>query len=372
MRKVILMVDDCRAVSGRLLEALRQVGIEPVVPCLNAEENGDEVRMIALNFELPADGSLPAELMLIPPGKTITGRDGRTYRNSEPGRVVSWFDGRGVDLCFDYLHATELKAPKGEEAPASGWGKHGSMTVKEDGSLWVNVEWTPRATEAVKNREYRYISPVYLCTADMEIRGISSVGLTNKPNVFIPALNGEIPSPAGTKGEEKMTYEEFLKKMALLCGLPETATAEQILAACEKMKGDCTTAQANAENPPVSRFIPRGDYDAVLLRATNAEKSLSDRDAETLKKEANAEIDAAVAAGKITPGTKEYYLKQCNTQEGLAEFKTFVGAAPVVAAPSNLDGKEVPGSVQLNQELTDMAGVFGNSAEDLKKYGGVK
>jgi len=336
------------------------------------DENVGDLLKFALNFELPA-GEVPTEVMLVPPGTVVKGRDGREYLNNDPAAIITWFANREVDLTFDWLHATELKAPKGDEAPASGWGKFGTMAAKADGSVWINVEWTPRGAEAIKNREYRYISPVYLCDATMAIRGISSVGLTNKPNVFIPALNGEQTPSNGKTGGSKMTYEEFLKACALACGLPATATPEECIAACKEMASKMTTAMNFEKNPPpLTLFVPRADFDNLMTRCTNAEKAITDAGADRLKKEANTEIEAALLAKKITPGTRSYYEKQCNTEEGLKEFREFAKAAPVIAGDSNLDDKDPnAGNVQLNAEATQMAAIFGNSAEDLKKYGGV-
>lgn len=318
------------------------------------------------NFELP-DGDLPTEVMLIPPGPVVEGRDGRKYLNNDPAGVVAFFADRGVDLPFDWLHATELRAPKGEEAPAAGWGRLGTMTARPDGSVWINVEWTARGAESIKNREYRYISPVYLCEPNsMAIRGLSSVGLTNKPNVYIPALNGE----GTTRGGNNTMI--FLQKLALLLGLPETATEEQCLNHCKEQQDKLSTALNQAQNPPLTLFVPRSDYDALLAKCANLEQSIAEGKKAELAKEVNAEIEAALKAGKIVPATREYYEKQCNSAEGLAAFREFVKAAPALAAPSGLDNQKPLGEVTaLNAEEQKIAAMFGNSIEDLKKYGGM-
>lgn len=316
-----------------------------------------------LNFELP-DGELPAEVMLIPPGPVVEGRDGRKYLNSDPAGVLAFFAERGVDLPFDWLHATELRAPKGEEAPAAGWGRLGTMTIRPDSSVWINVEWTPRGAESIKAREYRYISPVYLCEPNtMAIRGLSSVGLTNKPNLYIPSLNGEGPTTGGNR-------MDLLAKLRVLLGLPETATEEQCLNHCKEQHEKLTTALNQAQNPPLTLFVPRSDYDSLLAKCANLEQSIAEGKKAELAKEVNAEIETALKAGKIVPATREYYEKQCNTAEGLAAFREFVKAAPAIAGPSGLDGKAAGGEVAaLNAEEAKIAAMFGNTADDLKKYG---
>jgi len=325
---------------------------------LNAAGLPDECREVALNFELAAGEDLPAELPLIPPGEVVQGRDGRYWYNRDPQCVIDYFDGRGIDVPIDVEHATELKAPKGDAAPAMGWIK--ALSVREGGAVWGVIEWTPKGAELIKNREYRYYSTVLIYEKDsLTIRGIASVGLTNKPNLNVLALNHE-------NKEHTMDLKALLAKL----GLPETATIEQALNAIGTLQGNLQTALNRAETPSLDKFVPRGDYDAVLLRATNAETRLADQKKAELETALNAEVDAAMKAGKITPATKEFYVAMCRQDGGLEQFRKFVAAAPVVGDPSDLDTKSPEqGGKALNAEDQKVADMFGNSAEDLKKYG---
>jgi phage I-like protein len=60
----------------------------------------------------------------------------------------------------------------------------------------------------------------------------------------------------------------------------------------------------------------------------------------------------------------------CRAEGGLEQFKKFVASAPKITAESGLEGK-VPQQVQtaLNAEQALVMEMFGNSAEDLAKYG---
>jgi hypothetical protein len=55
----------------------------------------------------------------------------------------------------------------------------------------------------------------------------------------------------------------------------------------------------------------------------------------------------------------------------LQRFADFCAAAPVIGDPSGLDKKTPDGDQQtaLNAEQTKIAGMFGNTAEDIAKYG---
>ena len=314
--------------------------------------------LLSLNFELPTDGSLPHRIILIPAGKIIAGRDGRSWKNDNPQRVIDFLDANNRELVLDFEHSSEIKAPQGEKAPAAAWLT--DFYLDEDGAVTAAVNtWTPAGSKAVSEKEYRYISPVILYDErTMQIGGISSVGLTNRPNLYVPALNHQ-------QKENIMDLKALLK----LLGLAEDATLDAAMNAIQKLQGDLKTAMNREITPDLQKFVPRADYDQVLERATNSEKKLADTAKEQLEASINSEVDAALKAGKIAPASKDFYSAMCRTEDGLTQFKKFLESAPVIGDPSNLDGKDLPEGKALNAEQKQIAEMFGNSAEDLKKYG---
>ncbi|WHS58628.1 phage protease [Pseudomonas sp. G2-4] len=315
---------------------------------------------LALNTDLSAavsDGQAPEWVELIPPGPKVSGRDGRQWLFDEQAGLLvqSSFTGRAIDLPIDWEHATQHRATKGEDAPAAGWIKQ--LEIR-NGGLWGLVDWTPRGANQVVNREYRFLSPVFDYESDStRIVRLVSAGLTNKPNFLLTALNQE-------------TLENSPVKLspALLAalGLPETATEEQAIAATTQLK---TTAQAmNAERPNLEQFVPRADYNALESRAINAEQALATQKKADHEKAVDALITAATQAGKITPATVDYHRAACQDETGLARFKAFVEAAPVVAAASNL-GERKPDNTAtaLNAEEQKVASLLGMSEAEFIK-----
>lgn len=314
---------------------------------------------LALNVELPA-GELPEWVELLPAGEMVMGRDGRTWRNSNPHGVVEHFVARNVDLVIDWEHASEHRAPNGQDAPAAGWVKE--LAVRE-GAVWGRVEWTEKAAEQLQRKEYRYLSPVFLFTRDEnQIVRLSSAGLTNQPNLALKALNQQ------THQEDFPVWKDLLKKL----GLPEDATEAQAITALNQVQADLETAKNREATPSLDKYVPRADFDQAQTRAANAEQTLK-----TLKKEREDEaidtaINQALEDGKIAPATVDYHKAQCRTEGGLERFKTFVESAPAITGDSGLDGRKTPGAdMALNSETLKIAGMMGNSEEDLKKYGGV-
>ncbi len=317
-----------------------------------------EILPLALNFEAQGN-TLPERIDLLPAGKRITGRDGRAWNNPNPGAVVERVNGGGIDLVLDFEHASELKAPKGEPAPAAAW-LH-DLRVEQDGRITAGIRaWTPAGEAAVLNREYRYISPaVHYHPRTMEIVGIGSAGLTNKPNLPLAALNHE--------QQEDIT---MLKKILKALGLPEDASEETALNAVDKLHTDVQTALNSAATPSLDKFVPRADYETALNRAAAAEAKVAQIDKDKLEGEIATAINQALLDGKIAPASKDFYMATCRAEGGLEQFKKFVASAPKIVADSGLDGKNPEGErTALNADQTAIMNMFGNTAEDLAKYG---
>lgn len=337
----ILIVDDDISVCRQLALALN---------------SSDDDTIVALNFELASGDAPPSTIMLVPAGRTVIGRDGRSWNNLNPQTILDFFSENGLDIPVDVEHATQLKAPKGEAAPAMAWGK--SLDIHSDGSVWGNFDWNQAGSDLVVSRQYRYYSPAYIIDKQtMNIVGIKSVGLTNTPNLEVPALNQK---------QEKGGVMVLATLLAAL-GLSTTASFDDAINSIGKMKGDLTVALNSATAPPLDKFVPKADYDLALNRASDAEGKLATLAKEQLETAINHEIDAALAAGKITPGTKDYHIAQCRQAGGLDRFKAFVGVAPVVAADVNLEKKLLGTDTALNAEDKAACVALGISEEDFIK-----
>jgi len=302
-------------------------------------------------------GQVPEWSELIPAGQVI-GRDGRSWNNSRPELILAAFAGGGADLPVDLEHSTELKAPQGEPAPAAGWVKE---LQNRAGAIWGRIEWNAQGQELVGAQAYRYLSPVIVYQRDSGlIVGLSSVGLTNRPNLRLPALN-----------QQQQTEEDImdLKQLLAALGLPETATFAEALNRIAAVKGDLATAMNRADNPPLDKFVPRADHDAVLARANNAEQKLSDLEKAGREEKVEAAIQGALKEGKVTPATADYHRAQCRQNGGLELFSAYCQAAPTIGDGSGLGGKkqESGTGTALNAEEKQVCKAMGISEEDFRK-----
>lgn len=316
--------------------------------------------LVALNVELDIANGAPEWVELIPAGPFVVGRDGRRWLFDQPDAVIT-NSMHGTDLPLDWEHSTEIKAKDGEPAPAAAW-----ITSLENrsGALWGRLSWTDRGRASVTSREYRYLSPVFLFEkATQRIQRLKSAGLTNSPNLQLPALNRQEETPV-----------KFPQPILAALALAADSTEEQVLTAINAMKSDRDISLNRANNPPappLDKFVPRADFDVALNRATTAEQKLGEVQQKAKDAEIETEISTALKAGKITPATAEYHKAQCRAEGGLERFREFVKAAPAVADPSRLDEQQADATsvASLNAEEKKVSAMFGNSAEDLQKYG---
>jgi phage I-like protein len=207
--------------------------------------------------------TVPEWVQLFPKGPVITARDGRTWTLPDPHALVAAFTANQADLPFDINHATELKAPKGEDAPAQGWIK--ALEIR-DGLVWARVEWNEAGRLVVLSKAYRYVSPGFLHTKDGKIVAVTSAALVTHPALVMPALAQQQPNPP----ENSMS---LAIRLAAVLGLAATATEDQIVDAVSP-----TIALARDARDP-TKLVPAADLQAALARATAAEATIPNADA---------------------------------------------------------------------------------------------
>lgn len=307
----------------------------------------NNTELLALCFQLPdlTDNALPDWLPMIPAG-TFTGRDGRSWVNNNPDAIIR-ASLAYPKLPFDIEHATELKGPKGEEAPAYGWIDEYRVS---DGVVEAHVTWTDDGAAQLRARKYLYYSPAFRFTADGQVTRLSSAALTNKPNLDLPALNSE---------ENAMTVPV---QIVTVLGLAATATADDAVKAIQQLKTSEQVALNRAENPDLSKFIPVETHNLALNRAKDAEQKLAD----IATREAEALVDAAIKSGKVAPANRDMYLATCRTEDGCKQFADFVKGAPVIVN-TDPEKKKDPGqgdTVTLSEEDLAMCRAMGIKEAD--------
>lgn len=303
---------------------------------------------VTVALALNAQAGAPAEITLLPAG-VIVGADGRRFVNDDPAAVIAAFEAGGLDLPIDVEHATELKGPQGDPAPAHGWIK---KLKALNGAIVAEVEWTEDGARLVTSKAYRYVSPAFLHRRDDgRVARLLSVGLTNRPNLDLPALNRT------TTPETRMD----LAAIAAALGIATSATDADVITAINSL-------QSSAKTPDPTKFVPRADLDAALNRATTAEKTLAEQATQATAARSIALIDQGVKDGKIAPASKEHYLALCREAGGYERVEALLKTLPAITAASDLDRRPIDQPAgELTAEQKAICANCGITEDDFKK-----
>lgn len=296
---------------------------------------------------------LPEWIRLLPVGKVdlVDGRPPVEVDRESLTALVAEFEARGVDLVVDYEH----QSLQGGRAPAAGWIKE--LEARDDG-LWARVEWTAQAQEYLRQKEYRYFSPVL--RLDPETRrplALMQVALTNVPAMKgvaplvakyggeASALNGEVSATGGEDGRNLPVEERKGRP-----GPAPEASEKALWREARELFQELAAALGLAEGAGVAQV-----KDSLLaLKAGAAQAEALKAELETLKarlaeEQTNRTVGEALKAGKISPAQKGWALDYCRRDpEG---FRAFVAGAPQVV-PVGVSLDLAPGAQTAKGQLT--------------------
>ncbi|TIW26161.1 MAG: hypothetical protein E5V63_14795 [Mesorhizobium sp.] len=320
-----------------------------------------------------ADADGEKWVQLVPAG-TFTGRNGQgpwtTGDKASMETIVAntrQYAG-STDLVIDYDHQAVFGAVPGVggTAKAAGWIK--DYQVRDDG-IWGLVDWTAAASIAIKRKEYRYLSPVFIHDKTTgRVLALRMAGLTNTPNLDLvavaasalfnvnPETGASMDKILQALGLAKGTNEDGVAAainahltsstaIAKAAGLTDTAKGEEVLAAVNslvtdrakfaKAAGLVETAKADdivtavqsavaGARPDPTKFVPIEQVTALQNDVKELQKTLIGDKAEDA-------VNTAIKDGKLAPALKDWGLDLYKTDP--KKFETFTGSAPVLTAP---------------------------------------
>ncbi|MGA2191752.1 MAG: phage protease [Nitrospirota bacterium] len=247
-----------------------------------------------LSFTLPQDlsaGDVPDEVQVLPSGEVAPKGKTKFLVDAEAIQlIIAAFSESATDLVIDYEH----QSLSGAEAPAAGWVKE--LEDRGEDGLWAKVQWTERAQQYLKLREYRYLSPVVLIRKDdgraVELLGVA---LTNMPAIdgMAPVVNSA-KAIAEADAEETAKYKKMCLSVLKFLGLPEGAGHVELEAKLSRL--------AEPEG-----LVPETDYLALkeTLKQARVEKM----------------VDEALYSGKISPALLSWAKAYASADpEGFSEF----------------------------------------------------
>lgn len=264
----------------------------------------------------------PTEFRLFAAGHVETTKGVFIFDADAQDQVMKRAADYGNDYPVDYGHAMTsfFSLDPSESNKAAGW----FTPAVRNGELWAtSVSWTPKASKALSDREFRYCSPTFGHDEEGRVTELICVALTNLPATkrMDPLMADR--KPAGTTGNTETTMKILLTKL----GLAENATEAQALTALEshlaigskllELTGKTDTREA------LGAVMAWRESDK---RAVELSKQLATIEATSREAEVLSLVDAAVTAGKFVPAQRTSLLAMGRTD--VAMLKGLVDATP--------------------------------------------
>lgn len=326
---------------------------------------GKDGRLLIMNSGVPSAIERTMEIQIIPIGEwkgKIQNGEVLQFKvdESKTAEMEKNFSALGRDLVIDYEHQTLT----GDVAPAAGWIKR--LINRGPQGLWAMVEWTDKALNFLRNKEYKFLSPVFTLQSLDPVSGqpagavLANAALTNDPffselkpivsksndgtgknvgpTIFLLTQEGHqmnkviarlltIFKLANDAQEDAILakLEEYVTstntviagrgKLVTVLGLKAEATLDEIETAVVAAKGNATTAQGNLAKLATSLGLKAEatfeEIQAAVITAKGGSAELvkisarmQDLEKKEVDREFNRIVDAAFAAGKILPVQK--------------------------------------------------------------------
>ncbi len=367
---------------------------------ISAKEN-KSAKFLASSVAL---AGVPTEVQLIKPGTWKGYRDAEgktreiTITEGDIHNMAKEFAANGErDRVIDYEHQTLNSAVNGQPAPAAGWMKK-AIDKGKDG-LWVVVEWTAKAAQAIKDKEYKYLSPVWVKNfTDKETGEKLPAKLLNAALTNEPFFDGLKPLTASsnfrdadilfaTDQQNPMEVNmnpELMAKLCKLLGIDPKSTPEEIDAAVDKAIGTKNSDEQNGQEEAAAKADILGvlglDAKSSLVAAKAAivalKQSSGDSGALAAKvtaleaKIAKSEVDALVEKyqreGKIVPATADSMKAfAAKDREG---FEAFMAKQPKVIVMEEVAKGNGPDGFIVDEVSAKVHGMLGVTNDMLKNY----
>ena len=241
--------------------------------------------------------------VLVSPIGTFPHPDGEQLctREAFDALVANWeADGR-PEILVDFDHASETGGP----TEAAAWAT--ALRSDEDG-LHATFRMTDRGAEALSATRYRYLSPAWYVDEEGHPTELSTIALTNRPNLPVPRLlnrkpaepaqnadepirvriaaRGEDTSTAPQVADAESTPEEGINekekinmdKLREMLGLAAEATDEEVLAAVDALRAE--RDQLRSEKEQMEAAAKEAALDAEAEEFVEEKKEfVADRDA---------------------------------------------------------------------------------------------
>lgn len=342
-------------------------------------DSSPPLAVAALRSEL-AGGPVTRALRLLPAG-AFRAEDG----SGRPADAAAWLlneeDGRRLVAdqeqrknagFIDYEHATLHAKQSGAEAPAAGWFT--SLEWRPDGLWATGVKWTARAAAMISAGEYRYISPLFAYQPGTgRVLRLLGASLTNDPGLDgltdLAALAARLLTSTPENPPVKDLLLQLLSALGLTPQSDDTASMAAALSAVQASLQKIAALSAQVALPPdPAQYAPVSALVALQAERSQLQGQLAALSAQVRAAELATVIDAAKAAGKLSPAL-ETWANDLGTRD-LAALNAYLAAMPAIfpAGGTQSGGKPpaggTPGVAALSADERKVCELLGVKPDD--------
>ena len=236
--------------------------------------------------------------VLVSPLGTFPHPDGEQLctREAFDALVAKWEEDGKPEILVDFDHASEMGGP----TEAAAWATN--LTSDEDG-LHATFRMTDKGAEALSATRYRYLSPAWYVDEEGHPTELSTIALTNRPNLPVPRLlnrkpdaepapaqnaeagDAHLPDPAGAgegnppdEGNTTEPQKNDMDKLREILGLAAEATDEEVLAAVDALRAERDQLRSEKEQMEAAAKEAALDAEADKFVAEQGDK-IADKEA---------------------------------------------------------------------------------------------
>ena len=135
--------------------------------------------------------------------------------------------------------------------------------------LYADFKFTEEGAKVVNDREFRFVSPVFECDRVGQALALTSIALTNRPNLPVSCILNTSVEGCGLRVEDDTQRsapnaqppttrkEHNMEKILAALGLAEGATEDEAVAAIDALQKRASDAEAKVLNQEAEAFADR-------------------------------------------------------------------------------------------------------------------
>ena len=236
--------------------------------------------------------------VLVSPIGTFPHPDGEQLctREAFDALVEKWREDGEPEILVDFDHASET----GGATEAAAWAT--ALRSDEDG-LHATFRMTDKGAEALSATRYRYLSPAWYVDDEGHPTELSTIALTNRPNLPVPRLLNRKPDAAPVtaqnadggaaplsdpasaepdstpdEGQPETNEKIQMDKLREMLGLAAEATDEEVLAAVDALRSERDALRSEKEQMEAAAKEAALDAEAETFVAEQGDK-VADKEA---------------------------------------------------------------------------------------------